>query len=61
LERNYSNLFHAALIKVHDVAKNGTRNTAAWNEVLEVVDRALEQARRLDARDAAERAADERS
>ena len=39
------NLFHAALTKVHDIAKNGTRNTAAWCEVLEVVEGAL--ARRL--------------
>lgn len=42
------NLFHEALTKVRDIAKNGTRNAAAWQEVLEVVDRALDAARKID-------------
>ena len=46
---DHSNLFHEALTAVHDVAKNGTRNAAAWNEVLKITDRALAEARRLDA------------
>ena len=46
---NHQNLFHAALTKVHDIAKNGTRNTEAWAEILEVVDGALNEARRIDA------------
>lgn len=45
---DHSNLFHEALTKVHDVARNGTRNTAAWNEVLEIVDAALTAARMID-------------
>lgn len=47
-ETDHSNLFHAALTKVHDIARNGTRNTAAWNEVLEIVDQALNKARKID-------------
>jgi len=46
---DHSNLFHDALVKAHDIAKSGTRNTAAWNELLEVVDSALNEARRRDA------------
>lgn len=45
---DHSNLFHEALTKVRDIAKNGTRNTAAWNDVLEAADGALEKARQLD-------------
>ena len=45
---DHSNLFHEALTTVHDIAKNGCRNTQAWNDVLDVVDRALNEARRLD-------------
>ena len=45
---DHSNRFHAALVKVQDIAKNGTRNTAAWNEVLETVESTLEEARKLD-------------
>ena len=45
---DHSNLFHEALTKVHDIAKNGTRNAAAWLEVLEIVDGTLEEAKRLD-------------
>jgi hypothetical protein len=48
MSENHTNLFHDALIKVHDIAKNGTRNTAAWNEIFEIVDRALSEARHLD-------------
>jgi hypothetical protein len=46
---DHSNLFHEALTKVHDIAKNGTRNTAAWQDVLAVVDAALGEAKQLDA------------
>jgi hypothetical protein len=45
---DHSNLFHAALVAVHDIAKNGTRDTAAWDEVLDTVEHALAEARRLD-------------
>ena len=45
---DHSNLFHAALVKVHDVAKNGTRDNQSWQDVLEIVDGALEQARKID-------------
>jgi len=45
---DHSNLFHEALTKVHDIAKTGTRNTAAWLDVLAVVDAALAEAARLD-------------
>ena len=45
---DHSNLFHDALIRVHDIAKNGTRNQQAWLDVLDVVDRALKEARRID-------------
>jgi hypothetical protein len=45
-----TNAFHAALVKVHDIAKNGTRNTAAWQEVLETVDAALAEARSAEQR-----------
>jgi hypothetical protein len=44
----HSNLFHAALIKVQDIAKNGTRNTAAWLEVMDTASDALAKARFLD-------------
>lgn len=46
---DHSNLFHAALTKVHDIAKNGCRNTQAWHDVLEVADGALGEARRQEA------------
>jgi hypothetical protein len=39
---NLTNEYHAALIKVHDIAMNGTHDTAAWREVLQVVAAALE-------------------
>jgi hypothetical protein len=45
---DHSNLFHDALTKVRDIAKNGPRNTQAWLDVLEVVDGALNEARRTD-------------
>jgi hypothetical protein len=45
---DHSNLYHDALIRVHDIAKNGTRNQQAWLDVLDVVDRALKEARRID-------------
>jgi hypothetical protein len=45
---DHSTLFHDALVKAHDIAKSGTRNTAAWNELLEVVDSALNEARRRE-------------
>lgn len=45
---DHSNLFHDALTKVHDIAKNGSRNTQAWLDVLEIVDAAMEEARRID-------------
>lgn len=45
---DHSQLFHEALSKVHDIAKNGCRNTQAWHDVLEVVDGALDEARKLD-------------
>jgi len=48
---DHSNLFHEALHKVRDIARNGTRNTAAWQEIIDVVDQALEERRRLDAAD----------
>jgi hypothetical protein len=34
-----------ALIKIHDVAKNGTRNAAAWNEVLVIAEMTLAEAK----------------
>ena len=40
-----ANLYHDALTKVRDIAKNGPRN---WAEVLEIVDAALDEGRRLD-------------
>jgi hypothetical protein len=45
---DHSNLFHEALVKVHAIAKNGSRDVAAWEEVLAVIDGALNEARRLD-------------
>lgn len=45
---DHSNPFHEALHKVRDIAKNGTRNTQAWNDVIEVADAALDEARRID-------------
>lgn len=30
-----------ALVEIRDVAKNGTRNTAAWQEIIEIADRAI--------------------
>jgi hypothetical protein len=36
-----TNEFHTALVKIHDIAQNGTRNTAAWQEVLAVTDGVL--------------------
>ena len=45
---DHSNLFHAALSKVLDIAKNGTRTRAAWNEVIEIADAALATAKYLD-------------
>ena len=37
-----TNEYHAALVKIHDIARNGPRNTQSWQEVLEVVAAALE-------------------
>lgn len=54
---DHSNLFHAALIKIQDIAKNGTNNIADWHAVLTTVNAALAEARRLEAI-ARERAAD---
>lgn len=48
MELNHSNLFHDALTKVHDIAKNGIRNNQSWHDVLDIVDSALNEARRLD-------------
>jgi hypothetical protein len=45
---DHSNLFHEALTKVHDIAKNGKRNAAAWLEIIDIVDRALQEARLID-------------
>lgn len=45
---DHSNLFHEALVKVRDVAKNGARNTQAWLDVLGIVDTALDKARDID-------------
>lgn len=46
---DHSNDFHEALNKVHDIAKNGCRNTQAWQDILEIVDSALDTARKADA------------
>jgi hypothetical protein len=54
---DHSNLFHEALTKIHDIAKNGNRNTQAWLDVIEVADTAIETARRLDKRGRAKMAA----
>jgi hypothetical protein len=35
VQRTMANVFRQ---QVHDIAKNGTRNTAAWNEVLELTE-----------------------
>lgn len=45
---DHSNLFHEALTKVHDIARNGARDAQSWRDVIEVVDAALNEARRLD-------------
>ena len=50
-----ANEFHEALIKVYDIAKNGTRNTAAWNDVLDVVNAVLDRSRREDKQEATPR------
>jgi hypothetical protein len=48
---DHTNLFRAALVAVHDIATNSARDTAAWAEVLDTVEHALAEARRLDARE----------
>lgn len=45
---DHSNLFHNALTRVHDIAKNGCRNQQAWLDVLEIVDAALATCRARD-------------
>lgn len=37
------NEFHAALVKVYDIARNGTRNTAAWQEVIETINEVIDR------------------
>jgi hypothetical protein len=34
-------VFHIALLEVRRIARTGTRNTAAWQEVIETVQKAL--------------------
>ena len=41
---DHSNLFQDALTRVHDIAKNGARNAAAWERVTEIVDEVLAKA-----------------
>jgi hypothetical protein len=48
---DHSNLFHEALTKVHDITTNKPLNEQTWQDVREVVDRALEEARRNDRRE----------
>lgn len=48
---DHSNLFHNALVKIGDIAKNGSRNTQSWWDVLAIVNDALERARKIDCRD----------
>lgn len=50
-----ANEFHEALVKVHDIAKNGTRNTAAWNDVLDIINAVLDRSRRADDQEATPR------
>jgi hypothetical protein len=45
---DHSNLFHEALIKVRDVVCNRSRDTQSWQEVRQIVDAALAEARALD-------------
>jgi hypothetical protein len=45
---DHSNLFHEALVKIHDIAKPRPRDPAAWDEVLTIVAAALAEARSLD-------------
>ena len=47
---DHSNLFHDALTRVRDIAKNGSHNQQAWIDVLEIVDAAIESARKQDER-----------
>lgn len=46
--KDHSNFFHDALTKVHDVVHNRSHDRRSWQEVREIVDAALEEARRLD-------------
>jgi hypothetical protein len=45
---DHSDLFHDALTRVQDIAKNGAHNEAAWERVKEIVDEALAKAAALD-------------
>jgi hypothetical protein len=47
----HSNLFHEALVKVHDITTNEPFNTQSWQAVREVVNKALAEARRIDRAD----------
>jgi hypothetical protein len=51
MEADHSNLFHEALVKVHDITTNKPLNEQVWQDVREVVDKALEEARRNDRAD----------
>ena len=44
---DHSNLFHEALVKVHDITTNKPLNMRSWQDVHDV-DKALEEARRND-------------
>jgi hypothetical protein len=45
---DHSNLFHEALVKVHDIATNKPFDMQSWKDVREVVDKTLAEARRTD-------------
>jgi hypothetical protein len=45
----HSELFHVALLEVRRIARTGVRNTAAWQEVIDTIQKALVEAHRRDA------------
>lgn len=45
---DHSNVFHEALIRIADIARNGPHNMQSWQDVREIASAACEKANQLD-------------